>query len=114
MTCTSEARYEESPFYSKELQQESGCSLSEWKTLFSPRHGTEKSKITQETHTTKAGQENIWSRVASVQNIAGTQKASMLAGSWHYLYTSREVCENGVFSSFSSLLIERAFIMLTL
>lgn len=71
----------------------------------------EKSKITQETHTKKkkTGQENIWSRVA------GIQKASMLAGSWHYIYASREVCEKkGIFRNFSSLLIERASIMLTL
>lgn len=39
----------------------------------------------------------------------------MLAVSWLYVWTPREVCENkGIFSSFSSSLIERAFIMLTL
>lgn len=81
--------------------------------FFSKTRHREEQNYTGDTHK-KAGQENIWSRVASVQNIAGTQKASMLAGSWHYIYTSREVCEKGVFNSFSSLLIERAFIMLTL
>ena len=78
-------------------------------------HGEEQN-YTGDTHEKeKAGQENIRSRVGGIQNIAGTQKACMLAGSWHYICASREVCEKlGFFSCFSSLLIGRAFIMLTL
>lgn len=56
----------------------------------------------------KAGQKKMWSRVA------GTQRASMLAGSWRYICASKELCKKGIFSSFSSFLTERAFIMLTL
>lgn len=58
----------------------------------------------------KASQEN-WSRVAGIQNIADMQKGSVL----ERLGIASMFQENkGIFSSFRSLLIERAFIMLTL
>lgn len=61
-------------------------------TLFSPRHDMERKNITQETQTNrkKAGQENLQSRVAGIQDIADTKKDSVLAGAWHCIYVSRE------------------------
>lgn len=54
-------------------------------------HGEEQN-YTGGTHTQRkiAGQENKWSRVAGVQDVAGTHKASVLAGSWHDICASRE------------------------
>lgn len=101
--CISEVWYKESPFYSKELQQELGCSLQDWITLFSPRHSAEN----------RADQENIWSGVTGIQNIADTQKL-ICCQSLGVTSVLQQKCVRREFLVSLAVLIERIFIILTL
>lgn len=111
MTCASEVWYEKSPFFQRSSNRnwDAAC-----QNAFSLRHGKRRAKLHRRHTRKREKQENIGSRVASIQNIAGTQKAGVLAEFWHCICASKEVCEKGIFSSFSSLLVERSFIMATL